>query len=256
MSSSYRVYGIHTARAVLAARPHGIVSAVVLAGDRNSQLEALAAQISAAGAQVRRTSRHELDRLAGGGAHQGVLLEVRPPQPLSVTDLEERVLARGADLLLLVLDGVEDPRNLGACLRTADAAGVDAVIVPRSRSASLTPAALKVATGAAETVPVVEVPNLARVLRWLQSVNVRVVGAESDGATSLYASRLHRPLALVLGSEGRGLRRLTREHCDELVQIPMRGSVGSLNVSVAAAVVLFEVVRQAGGPGDGSARRE
>jgi 23S rRNA (guanosine2251-2'-O)-methyltransferase len=248
MSSTYRVYGIHAVRAVLAARPQGIVSAVILAGDRNAQLESLAGQIAAAGAQVRRTGRHELDRLADGGVHQGVVLEVRAPQPLSVTDLEERVLARGSALLLLVLDGVEDPRNLGACLRTADAAGVDAVIVPRSRSAGLTPAALKVATGAAETVPVVEVPNLARVLRWLQSVNVRVVGADADGATPLYQSRLGRPLALVLGSEGRGLRRLTREHCDELVHIPMQGSVGSLNVSVAAAIVLFEAVRQAGGP--------
>ncbi len=243
---AYKVYGLHAVDALLKNRPDSVVSAVVLADSGSPQLDTLQQRLAGLGVNARRAARVELDRLAEGGAHQGVILEVRPPRPLSVTDLEERVLARGRHLLLLVLDGVEDPRNLGACLRTADAAGVDAVVVPRSRSASLTPAALKTASGAAETVPIIEAPNLARLLRWLKAAGVWIVGAEADGATPLYEGRMVRPLAVVVGSEGRGLRRLTREHCDELVRIPMQGSVASLNVSVAAAVVLFEAVRQAG----------
>ena len=147
-------------------------------------------------------------------------------------------------LRLLVLDQVEDPRNLGACLRTADAAGIDAVVVPKAHSAKLSGAALKAATGAAETVPLAVVPNLARALAWLKEAGVWVVGTDSEAPQSLYAARLEPPIAIVLGAEGKGLRRLTRESCDELVAIPMAGTVESLNVSVAAGVVLFELLRQ------------
>ena len=145
---------------------------------------------------------------------------------------------------LLVLDGVEDPRNLGACLRTADAAGIDAVVVPKDHSAPLTAVAIKAATGAAETVPVVRAPNLARMLTWLKQAGVWVVGADSEAEQSLYAAKLAPPVAMVLGGEGRGLRRLTRDTCDELVSIPMAGAVQSLNVSVATGIVLFELLRQ------------
>ncbi len=145
-----------------------------------------------------------------------------------------------------MLDGVEDPRNLGACLRTADAAGIDAVVVPKDHSAKLTAAAVKTSTGAAETVPVYRAPNLARALAWLKEAGVWVVGADADGAALALSRRSSRPpVALVLGGEGRGVRRLTRDLCDELVYIPMAGSVESLNVSVATGIVLFELLRQA-----------
>jgi 23S rRNA (guanosine2251-2'-O)-methyltransferase len=147
-----------------------------------------------------------------------------------------------------VLDGVEDPRNLGACLRTADAAGIDAVVVPKDHSARLTAAAVKTSTGAAETVPVYRAPNLARALAWLKEAGVWVVGADAAASQSLYQCKLAPPVALVLGGEGRGVRRLTRDLCDELVYIPMVGSVESLNVSVATGIVLFELLRQAPKP--------
>ena len=146
--------------------------------------------------------------------------------------------------LLLVLDGVQDPHNLGACLRTADAAGVSAVIVPRDRAAGLTPTVRKVASGAAETMPLIQVVNLARTLRWLKERDVWIVGADDQAPKSLFEAPLSGALALVLGAEGPGLRRLTREHCDLLVAIPMAGAVESLNVSVAAGVLLFEAARQ------------
>jgi 23S rRNA (guanosine2251-2'-O)-methyltransferase len=144
-----------------------------------------------------------------------------------------------------VLDGVEDPRNLGACLRTADAAGVDAVVVPKDHAAKLTPAAVKTSTGAAETVPVFRAPNLARALAWLKEAGVWIVGADAAAPRSLYQTKLSPPVAMVVGGEGRGVRRLTRDLCDELVYIPMQGTVESLNVSVATGIVLFELLRQA-----------
>lgn len=153
------------------------------------------------------------------------------------------LLTQQAAPLLLVLDGVTDPHNLGACLRCADAAGVHAVIVPRDRAAPLNATAKKVASGAAETVPLIRVTNLARTLRLLQEHYVWIVGTADH---QLYQSKLTGPLALVMGAEGEGMRRLTREHCDELISIPMAGTVSSLNVSVAAGVCLFEAVRQRG----------
>jgi 23S rRNA (guanosine2251-2'-O)-methyltransferase len=144
----------------------------------------------------------------------------------------------------LILDQVEDPRNLGACLRTADAAGVDAIVVPKARSAKLSPAAQKAAAGAAESVPLIVVPNLARSLRWLSDAGVRLVGTDEHGDVGLFDADLLPPIAILLGAEGTGLRRLSREACDALIRIPMAGAVESLNVSVAAAVVLYEMLRQ------------
>jgi 23S rRNA (guanosine2251-2'-O)-methyltransferase len=177
--------------------------------------------------------------------HQGIVVDVAAAPEFSVGDFEDLVVARGRSLRLLVLDGVEDPRNLGACLRTADAAGIDAVVVPKAHSAKLTPAAVKTATGATETVPVFRAPNLARTLTWLKEAGVWVVGADAEAPQTLYAAKLAPPVAMVLGGEGRGVRRLTRDLCDELVSIPMQGTVESLNVSVATGVVLFELLRQA-----------
>jgi 23S rRNA (guanosine2251-2'-O)-methyltransferase len=207
-------------------------------------LESITVRLGELGVPVQYAARAELDRLAGGGAHQGVVVEVRAAPEFSLADFEELVLQRGRAVRLLVLDQVEDPRNLGACLRTADAAGVDAVVVPKAHSAKLTATAVKAATGAADTVPLAIVPNLSRALAWLKEAGVWVVGFDSEVTTSLFGAKLEPPVALVLGAEGKGIRRLTRESCDQVLSIPMHGQVESLNVSVASGVVLFELLRQ------------
>lgn len=237
-----RIYGLHAVRALLERRPDAVVSARILV-DASGQLEELARELGRR-VPVERVRRADLDRLSDGGSHQGVLVEIRGAVEMPLGDFEDLVVHRGRAVRLLVLDGVEDPRNLGACLRTADAAGIDAVVVPKDHSAPLTAAAIKAATGAAESVPVVRAPNLARMLNWLKQAGVWVVGADSAAPQSLYAAKLAPPVAMVLGGEGRGLRRLTRDTCDELVSIPMAGAVQSLNVSVATGIVLFELLRQ------------
>jgi 23S rRNA (guanosine2251-2'-O)-methyltransferase len=180
--------------------------------------------------------------MAGDAPHQGVVaVASHVDQSLSLDDV---VAGVRPDTLLLLLDGVTDPRNLGACLRVADAAGVRAVIVPRDRSAGLTPAALKAAAGAAEAVPLIDVTNLARAMDALRDAGVRLVGAAGEAERSLFDVDLTGPVAWVLGAEGSGLRRLTRERCDALASIPIAGHVESLNVSVATGVCLYEAVRQ------------
>jgi 23S rRNA (guanosine2251-2'-O)-methyltransferase len=239
-----QLYGLHAVRAVLERRPETVLTAKVLR-DASGKLAELERVLAARGIALERVSRGELDRLAEGGVHQGVVVEVAAAPEFSIGDFEALVVERGRALRLLVLDGVEDPRNLGACLRTADAAGVDAAVVPRDHSAKLTATAVKTSTGAAETVPVFRAPNLARCLAWLKDAGVWVVGADAEAPKSLYQTKLEPPVAMVLGGEGRGVRRLTRDLCDELVYIPMAGSVESLNVSVATGIVLFELLRQA-----------
>lgn len=244
MASRQQLYGLHAVRAVLERRPETVLSAKVLR-DASGKLAELERALVARGITLERVSRGELDRLTGGGVHQGIVVDVAGTPEFTIGDFEALVMARGRALRLLVLDQVEDPRNLGACLRTADAAGIDAVVVPRDRSAKLTAAAVKTSTGAAETVPVFRAPNLARTLAWLKEAGVWVVGADGEAPQSLYATKLAPPVAIVLGGEGRGVRRLTRDLCDELVRIPMHGTVESLNVSVATGIVLFELLRQA-----------
>jgi 23S rRNA (guanosine2251-2'-O)-methyltransferase len=239
-----RVYGLHAVRALVERRPEAVVSAAILA-DASGPLEELARELAKRRVPLERVRRPELDRLCEGASHQGVVVEVRGAAEMDLGDFEDLVVQRGRAVRLLVLDGVEDPRNLGACLRTADAGGVDAVVVPKAHSAPLTAAAIKAATGAVETVPLVRAPNLARTLTWLKEAGVWVVGADAEAPQSLYAAKLAPPIALVLGGEGRGLRRLTRDTCDELVSIPMAGAVASLNVSVATGILLFELLRQA-----------
>jgi 23S rRNA (guanosine2251-2'-O)-methyltransferase len=239
-----QIYGLHAVRTVLDRRPETIVAAKILRGPAG-KLGELARSLAERRVPIEHVARPELDRLTSGAAHQGVLVEVHAAVEFSIGDFEALVVERGRALRLLVLDGVEDPRNLGACLRTADAAGIDAVVVPRAHSAKLTAAAVKTATGATETVPLFRAPNLARALAWLKEAGVWVVGADAEAGHSLYAAKLAPPVAMVLGGEGRGLRRLTRDLCDELVAIPMTGTVQSLNVSVATGVALFELLRQA-----------
>ena len=242
--NAHFIYGLHAVRALVEKRPGAILSAKLLRGSSAGGLPKLTKALEGLEVPLERVPRTELDRLSQGGTHQGIVVQTRGMEEVGIRELEELVIDRGKAFRGLVLDGVQDPRNLGACLRTADAAGADVVIVPKARAARLTPAALKAATGAAETVRLARVSNLAAALHWLKEAGVWVVGAAADSPRSLYDSRLETPVVLAIGSEGRGLRRLTRELCDELVSIPMHGAVASLNVSVAAGVLLFELNRQ------------
>jgi 23S rRNA (guanosine2251-2'-O)-methyltransferase len=216
---------------------------LVQSGRLNERLQGLLAQAEQAGLAVVRVAGDELDAQADG-VHQGVVAEVAPSQLWSEEMLGHLLDRLEVPPLLLVLDGVTDPHNLGACLRSADAAGAHAVVVPRDRSASLNPTVRKVACGAAETVPLVAVTNLSRTLKQLQQRGLWVTGTAGEAEQLIYDVDFKVPSVIVMGAEGAGMRRLTREHCDYLVKLPMAGSVSSLNVSVAAGVCLFEAVRQ------------
>lgn len=195
------------------------------------------------GRQVQRVDANALKHTLGDVAHQGVVAEIEPLSPWSEDDLLD-ALQNAKNPLLLALDGVQDPHNLGACLRTADACGALAVIVPRDRAAQLTATVRKVAVGAAETTPVVAVTNLVRTLKLLKEGGLWVVGADADGAKLAHEVDLQGGIVLVLGAEGAGLRHLTRQACDWMVRLPQLGTVESLNVSVAAGMLLYEAVRQ------------
>ena len=243
--SNELIFGFHALDALLDVHPEKILEVWMLKGRDDERLNALQARLMEVGVKTQLANRTALDSKAKGGQHQGIVAKVQALPTLNETDLEQ--LLTGQDTpFLLVLDGVTDPHNLGACLRTADAAGVHGVIVPKDNSASLTPVVRKVASGAAEVVPLFQVTNLARTLRLLQDKGVWVVGTAGEADHSVYQSTFSGALALVMGAEEKGMRRLTREHCDELVSIPMAGSVSSLNVSVATGVCLFEMVRQRG----------
>ena len=238
------IYGLHAVRAVLERRPSAVRRVLLQAGRSDRRALELAALAREHRIEVATCPAGELDALTGGAAHQGAAARVESAPPLAEHELLQRLDPAKAAPLLLVLDGVQDPHNLGACLRAADGAGADAVIVPRDRAAGLTPVVRKVAAGAAETTAFVQVTNLARFLRALKEQGVWVVGTDGEAETVHHAADLTGPLAIVLGAEGTGLRRLTREHCDLLVRLPMRGAVASLNVSVAAGVMLYEALRQ------------
>lgn len=237
-------YGIHAVRLLLSRHPQRVRRLLLAATRDDRRLGELRTLAERAGIAIATADETQLGELAAGGRHQGAVAETVAKAGDPETELETAIEAGGDAPLLLALDGVQDPHNLGACLRSADAAGANAVIAPRDRSAGLTPVARKVAAGAAEAVPFISVVNLARALRALRERGFRVIGADGSAPVSLYQADLCGPLVLVLGSEGAGLRRLTRECCDQLVAIPMAGAVESLNVSVATGVVLFEAVRQ------------
>lgn len=242
-----QLHGIHAVTGLLERRPAAVRAVWLPEGGLNERLAAVDALARQQRVAVERLPPEELDLRAAGARHQGVIAQFDPDGIiLAEGDLDALIAAIAGPPLLLVLDGVQDPHNLGACLRSADAAGADAVIVPKDRAASLTSAVCKVASGAVGHIPFVRVTNLARTLRQLRDADIWIAGAEAGGATTLYEADLKLPLALVLGAEGSGLRRLTREHCDFHLSIPMRGVVESLNISVAAAVCLFEARRQRG----------
>jgi 23S rRNA (guanosine2251-2'-O)-methyltransferase len=245
-ASANVAYGIHAVRALLSRHPRRVRQLWVAQGGETAvRLQEIRTLAEAADIVMHAVAHEELDRLADGERHQGVVAEIVPRAGDPETQLEEALEALGdTPALLLVLDGVTDPHNLGACLRSADAAGVAAVIVPRDRAAGLTPVVRKVAAGAAESVPLIAVVNLARTLRELKERGLWLVGTADDAPRTLYEADLTGPTVIVMGSEGEGMRRLTREACDDLVSLPMAGAVESLNVSVATGVTLFEAVRQ------------
>lgn len=237
------IYGIHAVKALLEREPQRFIEVFILKDRDDRRLLPLVQEIEKNGVSVQLANRQWLDGKAEGGVHQGIVARIREGRQYHENDLPDLIEQLSAPFLL-ILDGVTDPHNLGACLRSADAAGVHAVIVPKDRSAQLNATAKKVASGAAETIPLIKVTNLARTLRYLKEQNIWIVGTAGEADHTLYQSQFNGPVAIVMGAEGEGMRRLTREHCDELISIPMAGSVSSLNVSVATGVCLFEVVRQ------------
>ncbi|HHW4681247.1 MAG TPA: 23S rRNA (guanosine(2251)-2'-O)-methyltransferase RlmB, partial [Xylella taiwanensis] len=217
---------------------------LVEAGSKNPRLIDIEENARRKGIEVRRVTAQALDGVGGGVRHQGVAARYAAVHLWAENDLKELVDAAGGQALLLVLDGVQAPHNLGACLRSAAAAGVTAVIIPKDKSAGINATVRKTSAGAADRLPVISVVNLARSLRELQKQNVWIYGLAGEAETSLYALDLRGNVAFVVGGEADGLRRLTREHCDVLARIPMPGKIESLNVSVATGVTLFEAVRQ------------
>lgn len=248
MSDTHLIYGLHAVQVALKTHPELILEIWCDQQRHDGRMQQLLSQAQGLGLKVQAADRAQLQKLAAGARHQGVAARCKLPRTKSGS--EETLDAILEDLsepaFLLVLDGVQDPHNLGACLRSADGAGVHAVIAPKDRAVSLTGTVAKVASGAAHSVPFVQVTNLARTLRDLQQRGIWLVGADGEAQQSLYDVDLTGPIAIVMGAEGAGLRRLTRECCDYLVRLPMAGVVESLNVSVATGVCLYEAVRQRG----------
>lgn len=242
MSQEY-VFGWHAVDAVLKREPERLQQVWIQTGRQDKRVKSVTDALDGLGVRWKVVHRRELDERVSG-VHQGIVAAVAESREWTEDDLLAQLSSRDKPPFLLVLDGVTDPHNLGACMRTADAVGVQAVIVPKDKSASLTPVARKVACGAAETVPFVRVTNLARFLRELKGLGVWLIGTAGEADAGLYQADFKGPVALVMGAEGKGMRRLTREHCDQLINIPMQGHVDSLNVSVATGVCLYEALRQ------------
>jgi 23S rRNA (guanosine2251-2'-O)-methyltransferase len=239
------LFGFHAVTVRLKTAPESVIEVHVDALRRDARMRQFVERARGVGAKLVESDDARLARLAGSARHQGVVARVTPLAPRH--SLDEVLDAVQGPPLVLVLDGVTDPHNLGACLRVADGAGAHAVIAPRDHAVGLNATVAKVASGAAETMPYLMVTNLARTLAELKEREIRVVGASDDAPRTLYQAELRGPLALVLGAEGPGMRQLTRKSCDELVAIPMRGAVESLNVSVAAGICLYEALRQRAG---------
>ena len=243
MSRESRIWGLHAVTAALRNDPENVSRLLVDRGRRDKRLKEVLDLARQHQIKVEQVDVRQLEKEAGGERHQGVVAHYQAPEALGEDALADILEAVGQPLIL-VLDGVTDPHNLGACLRTADAAGVAAVVVPRDKAVGLTPTVRKVASGAAESVPFIQVTNLARTLDQLKDRGLWVIGTAGEGDQTLYDVDFRGGCVLVMGAEGAGMRRLTRERCDHLVQIPMLGQVESLNVSVATGVCLYEALRQ------------
>ncbi len=243
-AESQLLIGIHPVSAALESAPRQLTQLLIAAEAQNPRIRDLEQRAGALGVPVRHLPRKQLDQRCQGERHQDVMAEFQALNIHAEKDLQQLLDAIEGTPLVLVLDGVQDPHNLGACLRTAEAAGVHLVILPKDRAASLSPVARRAACGAAEVLDIVFVTNLARVLRQLKQHGIWLAGAADQAEQEIYDVGLDGPLALVMGNEGKGLRRLTAELCDYHVRIPMHGSVSSLNVSVATAICIYEIVRQ------------
>jgi len=235
---------MHAVDALIEKQPERVIEVYALKGRDDERLNTIIEKAREWGVSVQFMQRKALDDKSEGEQHQGIIARVKAAKILTDNDLDTCISNLDVPPFLLVLDGVTDPHNLGACLRSADAAGVHAVIVPKDNSASLTPVVRKVACGAAESVPLIHVTNLARTMRALQEKGIWIYGTAGEATQNIYDCKLEGGIAIAMGAEGKGLRRLTREHCDELIKLPMAGAVSSLNVSVATGICLFEVVRQ------------
>ncbi|MBS0193729.1 MAG: 23S rRNA (guanosine(2251)-2'-O)-methyltransferase RlmB [Proteobacteria bacterium] len=251
MSAGQWIAGINAVASALEHDPEHVLEVLIEAGGRNPRLTDIEQRAQQLGISARRVAQQALDGVAGGLRHQGAIARYAGAHSHEESELPALIEAAGRNALLLVLDEVQDPHNLGACLRSAAAAGVTAVVIPKDKSAPVNATVRKTSSGAADRVPIVRVTNLARTLKAIGQCGVWIYGLAGGEGASLYAQDLKGPVALVLGGEADGMRRLTREHCDALVHIPMPGAqpsagVESLNVSVAAGVALFEVVRQRG----------
>ena len=242
-SDTDMIFGLHALEAALKYQPDDIQEVWLDSHRRDKRIQAIMTLAKKAGIRIQSVNRDYLDDRFPDQRHQGAAARVRAGKPGTERDLDQ-ILNDESQPFLLILDGVQDPHNLGACLRSADAAGVHAVITPKDRAVGLTATVRKVASGAAQRVPLIQVTNLARTLRDLQEAGVWLVGLAGESEQDLYDCDLKGPIAVIMGAEGEGMRRLTREHCDFLVKIPMSGTVESLNVSVATGICLFEVVRQ------------
>ena len=242
--SEERIFGLHAVNSLLQCQAK-LITVIQVAEHRNdARLTEIVELAESSGITIESVSRDVLDKACSGARHQGVLARCKQSPQYHEKDLPFLLDTIETAPLLLILDGVTDPHNLGACLRSADAAGVHAVIAPKDKAAGINPTVRKVACGAAEHVPFFQVTNLARTLRMLQERGVWLVGTAGEAESTLYQADFKGPIGVVMGSEGKGMRRLTREHCDLLINIPMAGSVSSLNVSVATGVTLFEALRQ------------
>ncbi len=249
MSKSRYVTGLRAVEQLLVSSPDTLRRVFVEYRSQNPRVAAITAKLKAQGIELQSANRARLQQMSGEARHQGVVAEVRRDTLLDeagLRSLVETALSGDGELLLLILDGIQDPHNLGACLRTADAAGVDAVIVPRHGSATLGPTVSKVAAGAAEQVPFAVVANIGRVLDWLGEYGVQRIGTSDKADSLLYEADMAGPVAIVMGQEEKGLSKRVMSRCDLLCRLPMAGSVSSLNVSVATAICLFEAVRQRG----------
>lgn len=236
------IYGFHAVESALKNDPANMLECWVDPHRHDKRIKQIVSQVEKQGISIEYVKKNDLEKRCNSHKTQGIAARYRSLAAAPETSLDQ--LLSKDQLLLLVLDGVQDPHNLGACLRTADAAGVDAVIAPKDRAAGLTPTARKVACGAAESVPFIQVTNLARTLKQIKDADVWIIGTAGEADAGLYDVDLKGKLAIVMGAEEKGMRRLTRENCDQLVKLPMAGQVESLNVSVATGVCLFEVVRQ------------
>jgi 23S rRNA (guanosine2251-2'-O)-methyltransferase len=244
MTDVPNIYGIHPVLGRLRTDPQKVRTLWLISARKDARIREIQELAHKANIPINNIDKQGMERLLGDVRHQGVAAMVEALDYSDESDLMNLISNLDSPALLLILDGVQDPHNLGACLRSADAAGVHAVIAPKDRAVGLTAVARKAACGADSSVPFIQVTNLARTMKTLQDNGIWITGADGDADTSLYEQDLTGPVALVMGAEGKGLRRLTREHCDYLMSIPMAGQVESLNVSVATGICLFEAVRQ------------